>query len=707
MVNKNRFFDYILVICFLQLFGTVVSAQQPVNYSVAPEEFLKQFETFFTSSKTEVMNDAFKVLEKDIKNKYYSDEEFALIVGFCNKMSEQKLSANPYFLDYISAIKQIKTDEKSASRFKSWHELTARVLADVDNRKFKNFDQFLIFSNSFFGKKFLRYDKIGFSWAANSTEYELKYDNKTPYVSYNLTNLFCTRKNDTISINNTSGDYFPFDNTWKGKGGEVTWQRVGLADVKAQLSDYQIDMIKGLYEAVGVELTYPTLFPDRKISGSFKDQVVVENAVAEGSYPRFESRDSVLDVNNLGGGASYKGGFRLQGTSVYGYGSKENKAVLSIKDDRNGRLVFEGLAEVFIIRKEEKIVADNVFSTIYLPDDTITHPSLSIRYEIPKKIITFNRGQKATDRNRFNFSSFRTNVDVERLDYYIDKDSIIIGKRTLGLAKSDKNVLFESIKYYTDEDFKNVQNIASYNPINVLKNLVDQNRTNYIFANEFAKKINPKFEISNIQTLIYDLVAQGFITYDPERALIEVKDKITHFSQASSGKTDYDNLKIISDSDEDNGVYNLNKKEITVNGVKNIEYSGKQKVAFKPLGEQFILQKNRNQLVKGKLFAGWATFQGNNFDFDYDKFQINMDSVMYFDLYVPSGDVDKEGKPIPKSISSRIEGLKGVLLIDAPSNKSGKEEIAIFPSIQSKAPSYVYYDDKTIQNAVYTRDSFY
>ncbi|MBP7822026.1 MAG: hypothetical protein KA010_03825, partial [Saprospiraceae bacterium] len=83
------------------------------------------------------------------------------------------------------------------------------------------------------------------------------------------------------------------------------------------------------------------------------------------------------------------------------------------------------------------------------------------------------------------------------------------------------------------------------------------------------------------------------------------------------------------------------------------------------------------------------------------------DSVMYFDLYVPSGDVDKEGKPIPKSISSRIEGLKGVLLIDATSNKSGKEEIAIFPSIQSKAPSYVYYDDKTIQNAVYTRDSFY
>jgi len=74
-------------------------------------------------------------------------------------------------------------------------------------------------------------------------------------------------------------------------------------------------------------------------------------------------------------------------------------------------------------------------------------------------------------------------------------------------------------------------------------------------------------------------------------------------------------------------------------------------------------------------------------------------------LFLPQGD---ELGPGVKRVStgSRIEHVSGYLLIDAPKNKSGTENIAYFPSLQSKTPSFIYYDQADT-NATYNRDSFY
>ncbi|MGK0366466.1 MAG: lipopolysaccharide export system protein LptA, partial [Saprospiraceae bacterium] len=120
-----------------------------------------------------------------------------------------------------------------------------------------------------------------------------------------------------------------------------------------------------------------------------------------------------------------------------------------------------------------------------------------------------------------------------------------------------------------------------------------------------------------------------------------------------------------------------------------------------------FLKENRNMDFDGKLYSGYSVFEGKNFHFDYDNFSITLDSVRYFDLFVPTGIEDERGNKEALSLASRIEYLSGVLLIDAPENKSGREEIPIFPSIQSKKPSFVFYDDKSIQKGVYNRDSFF
>ncbi|MEZ4982037.1 MAG: hypothetical protein R2769_10725 [Saprospiraceae bacterium] len=73
-------------------------------------------------------------------------------------------------------------------------------------------------------------------------------------------------------------------------------------------------------------------------------------------------------------------------------------------------------------------------------------------------------------------------------------------------------------------------------------------------------------------------VAQGFINYDSDNEIVEVKDKIFHYTDASVQKVDYDVLKINSVTEGTNGVFDLNSKSIDIEGVKSLEFSEKQRV---------------------------------------------------------------------------------------------------------------------------------
>ncbi|HMR45097.1 MAG TPA: hypothetical protein PKC40_14735, partial [Saprospiraceae bacterium] len=251
-----------------------------------------------------------------------------------------------------------------------------------------------------------------------------------------------------------------------------------------------------------------------------------------------------------------------------------------------------------------------------------------------------------------------------------------------------------------------MQNIATYNPIAVIK-AVAEKEGNVQDANYLAKRLDPKYSVENIQSLLYDLVAKGFINYDSDKQIVTVKDKVFHYAEASQQKVDYDALQINSKTEETNGVFNLTQKGIDIQGVKNIEFSERQQVGLLPFSDRILLKENRNMDFDGKLIAGFSTLLGKDFHFNYDQFDIALDSVRYFDIFVPTGQVDKKGKPVANAINSRIEHLSGVLLVDAPANKSAREDIAIFPSLQSKKNSFVFYDAPGTQGGVYKRDSFF
>ena len=701
-----RFLLILILSCVIALNPSTLFSQSPQTFPESDGEFLSAVETFMTFSKNKKYIESFKEFKNFYTSGVLSDEEKVLVKSTSNKMLEFKMSVGPYFVDYFGSINAMKKIDTSVPNFKDYHNVLNGMLGDVEGRKITTYRDILEFANYFFTDGTLKYSSAGVNWFAKTKDYDFEYKEGKPQISFEKLDLVGTRKQDSIAIYTTSGIYFPLETLWKGKGGKVDWLRVDFADCYVQLPEYEVNTKKALYEVPGTKLFFKEYFPNGPIIGTFQDKILTGNAATEGSYPRFKSDEPRLKINDLGGNIRYEGGFRLQGATIYGYGNPDVPANVWIS--HIGKEVYLGSSELFIVKKLEKVVAEKVESKLVYDKDTLYHPSVNLTYKIPSKDLSLKRGKNGADQTLFQdvYHDFR--VDAPTIDWKIDTDTIILGIKRPSFASSiEKKVIFQSKEYFDQNEFEKIQNISNSNPLIIMKIVSDKEGTNLIDAEFLAQKINPRFSVDNVKSLYYDLVAKGFISFDSETNVVTLLDKLYHYVDASAEKVDYDVLNVISESNATNAILNIATKKYEVTGVKNVEFSRKQKVAAKPYKGYLQLHKERSVFFDGKLFAGFGVLDGSDFTFEYPKFQVKMDSIRYFDLYVPTGAEDENGVKEAMSLSSRIEHANGYLQIDAPSNKSGLEDLENFPSLHTKGPSYVFYDYKDNHNGAYKRDSFY
>ncbi len=690
------------------LFPFALLAQAPPKFGEKPEEFVKLFEPFMTASHRPDMEESFKVFQKAVSAGQVSSQELGRIQKMANLMAGAKnLSAHPYFKNYLNAVAASELDQDS-TLFDRWHLWLEQTMATAVRGKTKPVLAVLEFSQDFMlGRNLMTGEQGSVTWRIYGRKFQFKFDS-VPSLECQGVNLVGLRKTDSVVVVGTSGQYFPVAALWRGLGGRVTWQRHGLdSTVRAELGRYQVEVVKPIFTCDKAKLYYPLYFQNTPVEGKFEDNVTPDRAVSK-QYPRFESFDKKLKINKIGEGISYEGGFRLQGTSVYGYGVAQEHAEVQMFNKKHER-VFRGLGNLFIIEHEKSIVAEAVDAKLFMGEDSMTHPSVLVRVQIPEQIINMTRGLKGSERNPFYSSYYAMNLDVEQVKWFLNLDSLEIGSR-VGITKgTEQTATFESNNHYDVAEYARMQSIGDKNPISVLMVVDKENGgSGVVKDNQFAYALNPKFDYSSIQTLLADLVAKGFINYYFDQHIIEVREKLRHYANASQGKKDYDYINIESTTTGVNAQLNLRTKETALHAVKKLELSRKQKVGVVPDGQEIVLLQNRDMRLKGRLFAGFALFEGNKMHFDYAKYQVDLDSCRHLDFYLPTGDVDpKTQQPKADAMNSTIEFVTGVLLIDAPNNKSGKEDLPIFPSLQTKAPSFVFYDRPQTQGGVYKRDSFY
>ena len=693
---------YLTIVLISSLFIKLSAASDLEKFSNNEDDFLKELEAYMTINKKSEMVSIFKEFEQKFKSGAYTEIETTRIIELNNQMLAKKMTAKPFFCEYIKSITIIKKGINGSKHFNQWHNVAEKILSNLKGRNFKDYKNFLQFSFTFFDRGALKYSKSGISWVAVAEDYNISMEGKEPVLIIDHLDLICTKKNQLIDIEETSGIFYPLKLIWKGKGGKVNWNRLGLNDVYAELEEYEVNVKEGKYFAKSANLHYPKLSKN-KIPGHFEDKIFISK---DPSYPRFSSEGQEVIVEGIAKGVKYQGGIKLEGSKTFGIGNKDKKASLKIYNNKN-ELILNCASKRFNLQEDADIIGEGIDICLYIGKDSITHISSNFRFNSETGELVLYRGKKGKDRTPYYSSFHNINMDIDRIDWDINKGHLDFGKKVPNFINANKRVNFESLQYFSEKDYARYQNVADYNPISTMRIISEKKGTRILDADFFASKLNSRFTSKNIQGLLYDLMEDGFIYYEKEANQILVKEKVYHYTNASQQKTDFDNIKLTSISEETNGVLNLENNDLIINGIKNFEFSTEHKIAAIPTGEQVLLKEDRDLEFDGDLFAGFGIFIGSGYHFDYTNFEIKMDSVRFMNLYIPSGKFDKNGDPIAFALESKLEYLSGTLIIDAPENKSANTKFDMFPIFNSSGPSYVYYDQKKTLDGCYTRDSFF
>jgi hypothetical protein len=700
---------YLLLSAFLFCFpgvGTSQLASLPEEATV--EEFDEALDEFMTATKNERARDAYADFSGILFGGGLTTEQQRRIARSSSRLAAEKVGADRTMAPFLLVHEYLAgSEEERQTLFGQFHDMVDSVLLE---RPFSKTSATEVMEHALSYLERGRLDaKDGIhGWQVAGGKPTFAYEGVPLLIVEEIERLKGSTKGDSLMILETKVILDLSSGLARGKGGKTDWQRVGLpSDIYVRLVDYEFDVARQLIVSDSAHFQYPNYFGDRILYGSFKDRLQSGGPRVNGDIPEFVSSDGYVDIDNVGEGMTLSGQFELRASRVYVVGQQGRRAVvqLDIADGKDERKL-RGRSTQFIVAHQERITGQSVDLAIYFGEDSLYHPSVSIDVDVPAREVTLLRSSSSAAGAPFFHSGNNFNIDADNITVFLARDSAVVGRKTVSFQEKG-DVVLESKEYYSERDYSRIQALAGFNPLQVIYNyrhgLATQTDTFNIEG--LAYRFGPDLTGADIQGVIFDLQDRGFLQYDPDTGTILVKDKLDHYVLSHREAKDYDKLRLVSSTTVENAFIDLEGGTIRVDAVKPLSLNSKKQIAIRPYADQVSIVGDRNLDFGGTVYAGAAILTGSDFHLKYEPYYIQFDSVDYIDLFLPEGGVIEDGVR-RLSTASRLENVSGYVLIDAPKNKSGSEDIGYFPSLQTRGPSYIYYDQADT-NSLYSRDSFY
>ncbi len=690
LVRRTIFFTF----CLVTLTG-MVFAQTPKSFTHDDVKFAEEMKTFLEATNKKEAGKLMERFQVPWTTGKFSSAQKEQIYSTCDAMLKKRLKAFPDFSNYLNALLGFSESEQLPESFDKWHAGINKYLKGST----RQFSTYLEICYDLFATNTL-YSSPSTTWKSGNNNYTFDFDS-LPKIIFTKTDLTCLAKNDSSVIYGTAGTYYPSLKRFNGKGGKVYWDRAGLSrnEVYAQLNNYSIDISGSDYDADSVSFTNSTLFNGALI-GSLREKILANVDVESASYPRFSSYDVGLEIQKLIKGATYEGGFSMQGSKIIGSGTASSPAKLIFYLD--GKQFLEARSNSFVIRPE-RIVSDNTSVTFKLNNDSIYHPSVEFKYITEEKMLNLIRPSGKSTGTPYFDSFHEIDMYFDILTWKVDEASIDM---KMFSGASGVKLTFESSNYFREQRYQKLQGISEVNPLYTLKDYAEKNNRRVISVEEYSQHL--RVNEDQVRGLFAWLNTQGFIAYDPSTNLAVIKDRLYYYLSASVGKTDYDILEFNSQiSSLANATLDLATFDIKMRGVPQVVLSDTQYVYVVPENQELILKANRDFHFDGRVRAGRFDFRGTDFLFSYDDFNIQMASIDSVSIGIPAEQPDENGQIRLIKLSSVLQKLTGTVRIELPNNKSSRKKNPSFPLFESAATSFVYYDYPFIFDSVYNRNTFY
>lgn len=681
---------------FLFAFNQSANSQTIKSFPNDSIAFFEAMETFLVEARKEG-KDFMKQFEEVWYGGYFSEQQRKGVYATTNKMLKKKLRAFPDFRNYLFTVGSFVVDENQTDQsFIAWQGIIDRLL---DDRRKKKFTDFLDFCNALFRENAI-YSSASTIWAANNNNYTFGFDS-LPKITFESLDLICFAKRDSMKIYNTKGIYYPTEGIWKGFGGKVDWQRAGLSaeEVYAELGPYEIETRTSSYTADSV-VFHNSYYLSEPLLGELNNKLLANMDEDRATYPQFDSYDKRVRIENISPGVNFDAGFSMVGSKLLAKGDEDSDAIIEFM--RSDTIFLKTASDNFSIRSD-RIVSTQASVRIYLDKDSIYHPGLNFKYLIDQKLVTLYKENQGVAITPYTNSFHNLEMNFEVLNWKTD-EPILRLTNLFGGTKTD--AIFISQDYFKEEMFEKIGGMADVNPLFKVKRYVDQEGTRELSIRDLGYYL--KLDLPDAQNMVVYLSTLGFVSFDMDKDLVVVKQKLIDFVLAKTKKIDYDVISIYSQVEEgDNAKINLLNNDLTINGIAGIVVSDSQQVIIQPAGGQIKMKKNRFFEFAGQIKAGRFDFYGKRFEFDYEQFKVNLKNVDSLQIKAPTGKKDQMGNPELRPVKTVIQDINGDLLIDDPFNKSGLQSLPEYPILNSKDNSFVYYDKREILGGVYKRFNFY
>lgn len=735
-MNKKNFVRGLLL-GFIAFMVNNLTLAQP--FSTDRDKFFKEVSKYiFLAEDNEVKEFVFK-FERFLKTKL-PQERFLKMVETCNKIHDSKLKPQPDFYNYLRTIYNIEEYKVEHQNYIVWHQLLDE---NLEKSNIKYAKEYLESTADFFAEGAL-YTATNFQWVIRGGKYVFQKGVNGLEIRVSDVNLVCLTQMrggkavDSMELVLTSGLYDLEKTKWKGRGGRVTWEKVGLqkSETFAELMGYEISMRTTQYRCDTVMLKTP-YFP-QPIIGNLIDRTWNITRDIDKKFPQFNSFNRKLHIPSVVGNLSYTGGFMMQGATFVGVGTNTERAVLEYKE--NNQLIYR--LKTNEVNIDDKTVSiDNAQLLFRLGQkDSLTHDLMRFVYSRQSGITEFLRDRVGLAVAPFKSSYHQLDIYTDRIVWLESEPETLYFRWHESTNEEQRYAKFESTNFFNGQQYDMLGGNASSHPLVSLSKYVEKHGEVNLTEGQAASALGGLVE--QVKMLMLDLAGGGFIAYDLEQKTVKVLPKTDQFVKSKANKVDFDNIifecdlrpkKIEGKSNEEiesdpnlkrmkeryerDNKFNksikefakmsLNTLDLEVYACRNVPVSDRRNSQVFPTGRKVVVHQNRNFSFSGWVNVGKLELEVESGLFDYNKFEIQVANSERAFLTIPP-QKPEDGKRAIIS-QSYISGIKGEIKIDHPSNRSGaKDKIyGQYPILVSKMPTKVFYNDKSIQKGAYDSTRFF
>lgn len=691
----------IVLLGILLLAGGWTSLQaQLTNFPKDKEAYLSKLRGYLEDEnkkdiEDETLDSLFIAFEPVWMDPKLEEEEVGLVVEISNNMVRKRITAYPSWRYLLELVQQLQLREEKGSLQPFLENL--KPLTQESARQIRRYLENI--HGAFYEQRLFSDGRL--TWEVLEGQGSYGYAEE-PYFQYEEAELWGFQRGDSTLIGAADFRYYPRSYRIEGSSGKAFFTRAGYSRDSAyvEFDQFSLDLQKGDYEVDSARLHF-LQYLDEPVWGNFSEKLTTQRQAGEAVFPRFRSMPNRVKIDKLPGEVEFLGGISVIGSKFYGSGNDSSKAELLYY--YQDTLLVRGRAERFRI-EPDMLYSTAVETSIYLDEDSIYHPKLTMRFLPKKEQFMLIREDEGMGMAPFSNSFHNVQMKFQSINWTIGSPLMELSNLNMGGAEAP--AVFESQNYYRDRRWREIEGMGR-SPILILRELSRQNNDRRKFTTqELARHIHS--DESSAHRFLMNMAIYGFVDYRTGQREAVLKDKIFDYFYNARGIRDYDVIQFVSRVEKGaNAALSLENNDLDVNGIERIALSDSQKVGLFPAGKKITLQEDLDFNFDGRIKAGRFNYWGEQFKFSYDDFMMNMTEIDSMRFKVLSFESNSLGQRELVDVKTVLQDLTGELLIDKPNNKSGKENYSHYPIFRCGTNSYIYYDKPSTFGGVYDREEFF